>query len=60
MKFPDGLAPLIARVRELGMDFGIWVEPEMVNPDSDLFAEHPDWIYSGPDAQLTPPVDGTC
>ena len=48
VKFPDGLAPLITRVRELGMDFGIWVEPEMVNPDSDLFAEHPDWIYSEP------------
>ncbi|MFO6446094.1 alpha-galactosidase [Erythrobacter sp. NE805] len=41
--FPDGLAPLIARVRELGMDFGLWVEPEMVSPDSDLYRAHPDW-----------------
>jgi alpha-galactosidase len=42
-KFPNGLAPLIRRVHELGMDFGIWVEPEMVNPDSDLYRKHPDW-----------------
>ena len=41
--FPDGLAPLIARVHELGMDFGLWVEPEMVSPDSDLYRAHPDW-----------------
>jgi alpha-galactosidase len=40
---PDGLAPLIERVRKLGMEFGIWVEPEMVNPDSELFRTHPDW-----------------
>ncbi len=44
-KFPQGLAPLIKRVNELGMGFGIWVEPEMVNPDSDLYRAHPDWIY---------------
>ncbi len=47
-KFPDGLAPLIRRIKELGMEFGIWVEPEMVNPDSDLYRAHPDWIYSFP------------
>jgi alpha-galactosidase len=47
-KFPDGLEPLIRRVKELGMEFGIWVEPEMVNPDSDLYREHPDWIYHFP------------
>ena len=41
--FPDGLAPLIARVHQLGMDFGLWVEPEMVSPDSDLYRQHPDW-----------------
>ncbi len=44
-KFPDGLTPLIDRVNELGMDFGIWVELEMVNPDSDLYRAHPDWVY---------------
>ncbi|RYV50129.1 alpha-galactosidase [Pengzhenrongella frigida] len=42
--WPDGLAPLITRVRGLGMEFGLWVEPEMVNPDSDLARAHPDWI----------------
>jgi alpha-galactosidase len=42
-KFPNGLGPLIERVHQLGMDFGVWVEPEMVNPDSDLYRQHPDW-----------------
>jgi alpha-galactosidase len=41
--YPDGLAPLIDHVTGLGMEFGIWVEPEMVNPDSDLYRAHPDW-----------------
>lgn len=41
--FPNGLAPLIARVHALGMDFGLWVEPEMVSPESDLYRQHPDW-----------------
>ncbi len=41
--WPDGLAPIIDRVRGLGMEFGIWVEPEMVNPDSDLYRAHPEW-----------------
>ena len=44
-KFPNGLDELINNVNELGMDFGIWVEPEMVNKDSDLFRAHPDWAY---------------
>jgi alpha-galactosidase len=43
-KFPFGLGPLVRRVNELGMSFGIWIEPEMVNPDSDLYRAHPDWI----------------
>jgi len=47
-KFPGGLEPLIERVHALGMDFGLWVEPEMVNPDSDLYREHPDWVLSFP------------
>ena len=41
--WPDGLKPLIDHVANLGMDFGLWFEPEMVNPDSDLFRDHPDW-----------------
>jgi alpha-galactosidase len=35
---------LINHVHSLGMEFGLWVEPEMVNPDSDLFRAHPDWV----------------
>ncbi|MBB4153930.1 alpha-galactosidase [Sphingomonas jinjuensis] len=42
-KFPNGLKPLIDKVKSLKMDFGLWVEPEMVNADSDLFRAHPDW-----------------
>ncbi len=42
-KFPRGLKPLIDHVHQLGMDFGLWVEPEMVNPDSGLYRAHPDW-----------------
>lgn len=44
-KFPNGLDELINKVNGLGMDFGIWVEPEMVNKDSELFRNHPDWAY---------------
>ncbi|MFG3586439.1 alpha-galactosidase [Streptomyces sp. NPDC047990] len=43
-RFPDGLAPLVRAVHGLGMRFGLWVEPEMVNPDSDLYRRHPDWV----------------
>jgi len=42
--WPEGLHPLVREVRERGMEFGLWVEPEMVNPDSDLARAHPDWI----------------
>ena len=51
-KYPDGLAPLIDHVRGLGMDFGLWVEPEMVNPNSELFRAHPDWVLSVPNQDL--------
>ncbi len=44
-RFPNGLDPLIRKVNDLGMDFGIWLEPEMVNPDSDLYRAHPDWVF---------------
>ncbi|KAA8998906.1 alpha-galactosidase [Affinibrenneria salicis] len=43
-KYPQGLTPVIAAVKATGMEFGIWVEPEMVNEDSDLFRRHPDWL----------------
>lgn len=42
--YPSGLWPIVDRVRELGMEFGIWFEPEMVNEDSELAREHPEWI----------------
>ncbi|HLA38715.1 MAG TPA: alpha-galactosidase, partial [Candidatus Glassbacteria bacterium] len=48
VKFPQGLGPLISAVNSLGLDFGLWVEPEMVNPNSDLFREHPDWALNTP------------
>ena len=44
--WPDGLHPLIDRVRKLGMQFGLWFEPEMVNPDSDVARAHPEWIMA--------------
>ncbi|MCS6834412.1 MAG: alpha-galactosidase [Anaerolineae bacterium] len=52
-KFPDGLKPLIDHVKNLGMDFGLWVEPEMVNPDSDLYRQHPDWVLHFPNRPRT-------
>ena len=45
-KWPNGLAPLIEHVSELGMEFGLWVEPEMISPDSDLYRAHPDWVLN--------------
>jgi alpha-galactosidase len=46
-KYPDGLGPLAAHVTGLGMEFGLWVEPEMINPDSALARAHPDWMLTG-------------
>ena len=46
--WPDGLGPLVERVRALGMQFGLWVEPEMINLDSDLYRAHPDWLLADP------------
>jgi len=42
--YPEGLQPIISYVNRLGMEFGIWFEPEMVNPDSDLYRAHPEWV----------------
>ncbi|NBZ87727.1 alpha-galactosidase [Stagnihabitans tardus] len=49
VKWPEGLKPLIDKVHACGMTFGLWVEPEMVNPDSDLYRAHPDWALGRPD-----------
>nr|WP_254899039.1 alpha-galactosidase [Thalassococcus arenae] len=51
-KYPDGLHPLIDHVHGLGMSFGIWFEPEMINPDSDLHRAHPDWALGSEDQTL--------
>jgi alpha-galactosidase len=51
-KYPEGLGPLAAHVTKRGMEFGLWVEPEMVNPDSDLFRSHPDWALQIADRPL--------
>ena len=45
---PDGIAGLSKKVNDLGIDFGLWVEPEMVNEDSNLFRTHPDWVIQTP------------
>lgn len=51
-KFPGGLQELIVEVHKLGMKFGIWIEPEMVNRRSSLFEAHPDWILAYPGREV--------
>ena len=46
--YPQGLTPLIEHVKAVGLEFGLWFEPEMVNPNSNLFRAHPDWILGTP------------
>ena len=48
-KYPHGLDPLISHVRSLGMSFGIWLEPEMVSPESEVHRAHPQWVLGGED-----------
>ena len=48
-KLPGGLEALVPRIQALGMSFGIWIEPEMVSEDSDLYRSHPDWALRIPD-----------
>lgn len=50
-KYPGGLTPLIDHVKALGLEFGLWFEPEMINEDSDLYRAHPDWVL-GPADQI--------
>ncbi|MDE7310524.1 MAG: alpha-galactosidase [Eubacterium sp.] len=47
-RLPDGISGLADRIEALGMKFGLWFEPEMVNKDSDFYRQHPDWIMSTP------------
>jgi len=51
-RLPDGLAPLAAAAVQNGLRFGIWMEPEMVNPKSELFEQHPDWVIRQPKREL--------
>ncbi|ADM68551.1 Bifunctional alpha-galactosidase/sucrose kinase AgaSK [Paenibacillus polymyxa E681] len=52
-KLPDGLPDLANRIRNLGLEFGLWFEPEMVSIDSDLYRKHPDWCIHVPDRPHT-------
>jgi alpha-galactosidase len=52
-KLPGGLADLVSRVNRLDMQFGLWFEPEMVSPDSDLYRAHPDWCLHVPGHRRT-------
>ncbi len=47
-RFPNGMTPIARKCHDNGMLFGLWVEPEMVNPDSDLYCAHPDWVIQDP------------
>jgi alpha-galactosidase len=48
-KLPEGLGDLVKQVNKIGMKFGLWLEPEMISPDSDLYDAHPDWCLHVPD-----------
>ncbi|MCV5837602.1 alpha-galactosidase, partial [Escherichia coli] len=45
-KYPNGLEPVIEHVNQKGMEFGLWVEPEMVSEDSNLYRKHPEWVLA--------------
>ena len=51
-RLPDGLAPLASAAVKRNLRFGIWIEPEMVNPNSELFEQHPDWVIAQPKREL--------
>ena len=52
-KLPGGLEALVPRINQLGMEFGLWVEPEMVSEDSQLYRQHPDWVLCAPNRAYT-------
>lgn len=52
-KFPNGIEATAEKVKHKGLKFGLWFEPEMVNPESDLYRAHPDWVIHVPDRKLT-------
>ncbi|MCD8218433.1 MAG: alpha-galactosidase [Clostridiales bacterium] len=52
-KLPNGISSLAEKIEEMGMRFGLWFEPEMLNPDSELYRAHPDWIICTPDRHVS-------
>lgn len=52
-KLPDGIQGLAAQIKEYGIKFGLWFEPEMVSPDSELYRTHPDWCIHVPGRMRT-------
>ena len=50
-KLPDGLSGLAEKINAMGMEFGLWFEPEMISPDSDLYRAHPDWVVRVPQVE---------
>ncbi|MGP4039615.1 alpha-galactosidase [Gracilibacillus sp. D59] len=53
-KLPEGIVGLSRKIEEMGLKFGLWFEPEMVNKDSDLYRQHPDWIIATPNRRTSP------
>lgn len=47
-KLPNGLAHLVDEINKMGLDFGIWIEPEMINKNSELYKKHPNWVLENP------------
>lgn len=52
-RLPNGIEGLAEKIENLGMQFGLWFEPEMVNKDSDLYREHPDWVIQTPERSMS-------
>lgn len=52
-KIPSGLSGLAEKINSMGMDFGLWIEPEMVNYDKELYEKHPDWIVKDPTVEAS-------
>ena len=52
-KLPEGIKGLSDKIHDMGLKFGLWFEPEMVNPDSDLFRKHPEWALSTPGREMS-------
>ena len=53
IKIPSGLKGLAEKINEIGLDFGIWIEPEMVSKDSEIYKAHPDWVIKTPDRAMS-------